>query len=121
MTLGGPKLPEARERAVASIKALADQHAANVLPVIREIRKAGAGSLHQIAEALNARGASQLPAAGNGTRHRCGMYWRGLKSFRMLTRLCARVRSAGLFHDFSSADVRTWARNGALFDRSQRG
>jgi hypothetical protein len=39
-----------------SIKALADQHAANVLPVIREIRRAGASSLHQIAEALNARG-----------------------------------------------------------------
>jgi DNA invertase Pin-like site-specific DNA recombinase len=54
--LGGPKLAKARKSAVASIKALADQHAANVLPVIREIRRAGATSLHQIADALNARG-----------------------------------------------------------------
>src|ERR1700730_90417 len=56
--LGGPKLAEAREAAVASIKALADRHAANVLPVIREIQRAGAASLHQIADALNARGIS---------------------------------------------------------------
>ena len=34
--------------AVTSIKALADQQAANVPPVIREIRCAGARSLHQI-------------------------------------------------------------------------
>jgi DNA invertase Pin-like site-specific DNA recombinase len=56
VVLGGPKLAKARKRAVASIKALADQHAANVLPVVREIRRAGATSLHQIADALNARG-----------------------------------------------------------------
>jgi DNA invertase Pin-like site-specific DNA recombinase len=30
--LGGPRLAEAREAATASIKALADRHAANVLP-----------------------------------------------------------------------------------------
>jgi Recombinase len=47
---------KARKAAVGSLKALADQHAANVLPVIREIRRAGAGSLRQIADALNARG-----------------------------------------------------------------
>src|ERR1700732_5228169 len=35
--LGGPKLAKARKSAVVSIKALADQHAANVLPIIREI------------------------------------------------------------------------------------
>lgn len=52
---GNPKLSRARKTAVASIKALADQHAANV-PVIREIRRAGATSQHQIADALNARG-----------------------------------------------------------------
>jgi DNA invertase Pin-like site-specific DNA recombinase len=56
VVLGGPKLAKARKSAVASIKALADQNAANVLPVIREIRRAGATSLHQIAAALNARG-----------------------------------------------------------------
>ncbi len=56
VVLGGPKLAKARKSAVASIKALADQHAANVLPVVREIRRAGATSLRQIADALNARG-----------------------------------------------------------------
>lgn len=56
VTLGGPELAKARKSAVASIKALADQQAANVLPIIREIRRAGAMSLHQIADALNARG-----------------------------------------------------------------
>src|ERR1700675_1074217 len=54
--LGGPKLAQARQSAVASIKALADHHAANVLPVIREIQRTGSKSLHQIADALNARG-----------------------------------------------------------------
>jgi Recombinase len=56
VALGNSRLSKARKSAVASIKALADQHAANVLPVIREIRRAGATSLHQIADALNARG-----------------------------------------------------------------
>ena len=56
VTLGSPELPKARKNAVTTIKALADQHAANVVPIIREIRRAGATSLHQIAEALNARG-----------------------------------------------------------------
>ncbi len=56
MALGNPRLSKARKNADASIKALADQHAANVLPVIYEIRRAGVASLHQIADALNARG-----------------------------------------------------------------
>jgi DNA invertase Pin-like site-specific DNA recombinase len=56
VVLGSPRLAHARKRAVASIKALADTHAANVLPVIREIRRTGTTSLHQIAAALNARG-----------------------------------------------------------------
>jgi hypothetical protein len=41
---------------IATNKALADAYAANVLPVIRELRRAGATSLHQIAKALNAAG-----------------------------------------------------------------
>jgi DNA invertase Pin-like site-specific DNA recombinase len=56
VVLGGPKLAKARKSAIASIKALADQHASNVLPVIRELQRTGAASLHQIADALNARG-----------------------------------------------------------------
>lgn len=58
VTLGGPKLGKARRAAVASLKTMADHHAANVLPIIREIERSGATSLHQIAAALNARGIS---------------------------------------------------------------
>jgi DNA invertase Pin-like site-specific DNA recombinase len=55
--LGGPKLAEARKAAVERNMANADRRAANVLPIIREIQRSGA-SLHQIADALNARGIS---------------------------------------------------------------
>jgi hypothetical protein len=41
---------------VASIKANADRRAASVLPVIREIKKTGALTLRELADALNARG-----------------------------------------------------------------
>ena len=54
--LGGPKLAQARKVALETIGAAADNHAANVLPIIREIRKAGATKLREIADALNARG-----------------------------------------------------------------
>jgi len=56
--LGGPKLHEARKAAVVSIEASAERHAANVLPIIRDIQKAGASTLRAVAEALNARGIS---------------------------------------------------------------
>ncbi len=59
VTLGSPKLHQARESAVAAIKASADQHAANVLPIIREAQKAGATTLRAVAEALNARTIAQ--------------------------------------------------------------
>ena len=58
VVLGGPKLPEARVAAQASIKSAADHHAANVLPIINEVRRAGARTLRDIADALNARGIS---------------------------------------------------------------
>jgi DNA invertase Pin-like site-specific DNA recombinase len=58
VALGNPKLSDARKNAVASIREAAEHHAANVLPIIREIRRAGATSLRQIADALNARGIS---------------------------------------------------------------
>jgi DNA invertase Pin-like site-specific DNA recombinase len=54
--LGGPKLEEAREAAVASNVANADRHAANVVPIVRDIQRAGARTLREIADALNARG-----------------------------------------------------------------
>ncbi|WP_395622338.1 recombinase family protein [Sphingomonas daechungensis] len=46
----------ARASAIASNRAAADAFAANVLPIIAEIRAAGATSLRAIASALNARG-----------------------------------------------------------------
>ena len=44
------------EVALEGIGIAADNHAANALPVIREIRKAGRTTLREIADALNARG-----------------------------------------------------------------
>ena len=64
--LGGPKLAEARELAVATIEANAERFAANVLPIIREVQRAGAGTLREVADALNARG---IPTARGGRWH----------------------------------------------------
>ena len=58
VTLGSPKLAQARESAAVSIKASADRHAANVVPIIKEAQKAGATTLRAVADALNARGIS---------------------------------------------------------------
>jgi DNA invertase Pin-like site-specific DNA recombinase len=54
--LGNPQIARAQKRAVRSIKASADQRAMKVLPVIREIQRAGMRTLRDIASALNARG-----------------------------------------------------------------
>jgi DNA invertase Pin-like site-specific DNA recombinase len=56
VTLGNPRLHVARKSAVDAVKSEADRYAANVLPIIREAQKAGARTLREIAEALNARG-----------------------------------------------------------------
>jgi DNA invertase Pin-like site-specific DNA recombinase len=56
VTLDNPKLHTARKSAVEAVKVEADRYAANVLPIIREAQKAGARTLREIAEALNARG-----------------------------------------------------------------
>ena len=58
VTLGNPKIDEARQKAAAEIVDHADQRAANVIPIMRQIQRSGATSLRQIAEALNARGIS---------------------------------------------------------------
>jgi DNA invertase Pin-like site-specific DNA recombinase len=54
--LGGPKLPQARKAAQIAIRETAERHAANVLPIISDIQRAGARTLREIAVALNARG-----------------------------------------------------------------
>jgi hypothetical protein len=56
VTLGNPRLQVARKGAVDAVKAEADRFAANVLPIIREAQKAGARTLRELADALNARG-----------------------------------------------------------------
>src|SRR5262245_40627786 len=62
--LGGPKLAQARRAAIASLRSQADRHAASIIPIIREIQKAGASTLREIADALNARGVS-TPRGGH--------------------------------------------------------
>jgi hypothetical protein len=49
-------LAEAAAKGQAAVRAHANAHAANVLPVIREIQASGARDLRSIATALNARG-----------------------------------------------------------------
>ena len=63
----GPKLAQARKVALESVEVAADNHAANVPPIIREIKKGGAATLREIADALNARGVS-MARAGVGTQ-----------------------------------------------------
>jgi DNA invertase Pin-like site-specific DNA recombinase len=60
--LGNPNIDQARVAAHEAIRANADAFAANVLPVIREVKATGA-SLRQIATALNSRG---IPTARGG-------------------------------------------------------
>lgn len=54
--LGNPRFAEAQVKGHETVKAMADAAASNVLPFIEQIRKAGAESLREIADALNARG-----------------------------------------------------------------
>lgn len=56
VTLGNPKLHEARVHAIAAVRGEADRAAGNVQPIIAEIQRTGAKTLREIADALNARG-----------------------------------------------------------------
>jgi DNA invertase Pin-like site-specific DNA recombinase len=76
ITLGNPRLHVARKGAVETVKADADRYAANVLPIIREAQKAGATTLRQIADALNAEGI----AVGSGMRSPSPTSWNGLEA-----------------------------------------
>ena len=59
-------LDEATRRSAEVRSAAADRHAANVLPIIDEIRRGGAASLRQVAAALTARGV-RTPRGGAWT------------------------------------------------------
>src|SRR5262249_20716652 len=54
--LGGPRLAAARQASIKARSEIADAFAANVRPIIKEIRASGVTSLHGIARALAARG-----------------------------------------------------------------
>lgn len=54
--LGNPRAAETVGKAHAANRAAADRHAANVLPIVREIQKSGLTTLREIVAALNARG-----------------------------------------------------------------
>ena len=54
--LGNPRAAEAAVKAHAAHRAAADQFAANILPLVREIQTTGLTTLREIASALNARG-----------------------------------------------------------------
>jgi DNA invertase Pin-like site-specific DNA recombinase len=56
VTLGNPRLAEVRDKANAATIAAADAFAANVRPIIEQIRASGVQSLRGIARALAARG-----------------------------------------------------------------
>lgn len=56
-TLGNrTNLPAAQAKGVATNQGNADAHAANVLPIIRQIQASGATTLRAVAGTLNARG-----------------------------------------------------------------
>src|SRR4051794_25347113 len=59
-------LREAGQRGAAATREKAEQHAGNVLPIIQEVRRAGAASLREIAAALTARGV-RTPRGGGWT------------------------------------------------------
>lgn len=54
--LGGPKLREARQASLRLRLAQADQRAANIVPIIRDVQRAGLTTYRAIAKALNDRG-----------------------------------------------------------------
>lgn len=56
VVLGGPRLDKARKASREAVMANADRHASNIIPIIKAVRKAGATTLREVAEALNARG-----------------------------------------------------------------
>ena len=69
----------ARKSPVDAVKTEADRYAENVLPIIREAQKAGARTLREIAEALNARGIATA-RGGQWYAHPSRMFWRALRT-----------------------------------------
>ena len=102
--LGGPKLAEARKAAVERNVANANQHAANVLPVIREIKRSGA-SLHRIVDALNAR----RIATPHGGRWYRQVRQQRARALSVVPRCCCtELRRRSIWKVFARAQRRFW-------------
>lgn len=78
--LGGPRTPDQYERAGEAATRQADEFAASVVPILADVQKAGAVTLREIADALNARGIV--------TARKC--QWRPVTVKRLLERLAGR-------------------------------
>ncbi|MEI7608018.1 MAG: recombinase family protein, partial [Rhodospirillaceae bacterium] len=74
--LGGPNILEAQRLARESIKKHADQHAANVVPIIKQMVARGENSSHRIAAELQCLG---IKTARNKN-------WHGITVLKMLKR-----------------------------------
>jgi len=77
--LGNPRAAEAAVKAHAANRAVADQFAANVLPIVRDIQAAGRTSLREIAATLNARGVRTARGGQWGASSVRNLILRGMK------------------------------------------
>jgi len=77
--LGNPRLDRVRGKGADANRVAADQFAANVVPVIREIRASGIDTMRGIARALNARGV-QTARGGTWTPVQVGAILRRTES-----------------------------------------
>ena len=75
MKLGNPNLDAIRGSGGEAGKAEAERFAGTVLPIIKQVKKAGATTLQQIADALNDRGVATA-RGGSWTRATCATSWR---------------------------------------------
>jgi DNA invertase Pin-like site-specific DNA recombinase len=73
--LGNPNLDAIRGSGGEAGKADAERFAGTVLPIIKQVKKAGATTLQQIADALNDRGVATARAVAAGIRATCATSW----------------------------------------------
>ena len=81
--LGGPRLAAARRASIEVRREYADAFAANVRPIIKEIKASGVTSLHGIARALTARGVKTAR----------GCDWTSVQVSNLLARVSLRRRA----------------------------
>ena len=82
--MGNPNLDAIRGSGGEAGKAEAERFAGTVLPIIKQVRKAGATTLQAIPDALTGR-ASRLHAVAAGTRATCATCWREAEPNRSMS------------------------------------